>query len=419
MRKLAVVLIWVLMVSGCGSEQVETFAAPTTTSQASEPSLASNTTQDSVPPLPTVTAAPTTASTTGPPATTTEGAPFTFAECVAKLPLTIRTGQVLLVLVDQPGLTEMAALAREGLLGGVVLLGDPDAGLTEALGGLQSQALVGPLVIAVDEEGGVVQRLENLLGFMVSAQQQATGTPEEARALAQQRAEALAALGFTMNLAPVIDVGGGPGIGSRAFSDDPAVVAEYGLAVASGIAAGGLVPVFKHFPGHGNADADSHRSLPVTPPLAEMRVNDLLPWSDIPYQIFGPTGAAVMVAHLDVPGLTYGQPASLSVEAITGLLRGEIGFDGVVVADYLGMAAVTSLTDQPTAAVWSLIAGADLLIVGDDQSAAASVVMVRSVALAIETALDEGSLSVTRLNEAVGRVFVLRQSDPCQVLLNL
>jgi len=407
------------MVSGCGSEQVETFAAPTTTSQASEPSLASNTTQDSVPPLPTVTAAPTTASTTGPPATTTEGAPFTFAECVAKLPLTIRTGQVLLVLVDQPGLTEMAALAREGLLGGVVLLGDPDAGLTEALGGLQSQALVGPLVIAVDEEGGVVQRLENLLGFMVSAQQQATGTPEEARALAQQRAEALAALGFTMNLAPVIDVGGGPGIGSRAFSDDPAVVAEYGLAVASGIAAGGLVPVFKHFPGHGNADADSHRSLPVTPPLAEMRVNDLLPWSDIPYQIFGPTGAAVMVAHLDVPGLTYGQPASLSVEAITGLLRGEIGFDGVVVADYLGMAAVTSLTDQPTAAVWSLIAGADLLIVGDDQSAAASVVMVRSVALAIETALDEGSLSVTRLNEAVGRVFVLRQSDPCQVLLNL
>jgi beta-N-acetylhexosaminidase len=107
------------------------------------------------------------------------------------------------------------------------------------------------------------------------------------------------------------------------------------------------------------------------------------------------------------------------VEAITGLLRGEIGFDGVVVADYLGMAAVTSLTDQPTAAVWSLIAGADLLIVGDDQSAAASVVMVRSVALAIETALDEGSLSVTRLNEAVGRVFVLRQSDPCQVLLNL
>ncbi|MDE0927573.1 MAG: hypothetical protein OSA06_02255 [Acidimicrobiales bacterium] len=419
MRKLAVVLIWVLMVSGCGSEQVETFAAPTTTSQASEPSLASNTTQDSVPPLPTVTAAPTTASTTGPPATTTEGAPFTFAECVAKLPLTIRTGQVLLVLVDQPGLTEMAALAREGLLGGVVLLGDPDAGLTEALGGLQSQALVGPLVIAVDEEGGVVQRLENLLGFMVSAQQQATGTPEEARALAQQRAEALAALGFTMNLAPVIDVGGGPGIGSRAFSDDPAVVAEYGLAVASGIAAGGLVPVFKHFPGHGNADADSHRSLPVTPPLAEMRVNDLLPWSDIPYEIFGPTGAAVMVAHLDVPGLTYGQPASLSVEAITGLLRGEIGFDGVVVADYLGMAAVTSLTDQPTAAVWSLIAGADLLIVGDDQSAAASVVMVRSVALAIETALDEGSLSVTRLNEAVGRVFVLRQSDPCQVLLNL
>ncbi len=417
MRKLAGVLIWVLMVSGCGSEQVETFAAPTTTSQASEPSLASNTTQDSVPPLPTVTAAPTTASTTGPPATTTEGAPLTFAECVAKLPLTIRTGQVLLVLVDQPGLTEMAALAREGLLGGVVLLGDPDAGLTEALGGLQSQALVGPLVIAVDEEGGVVQRLENLLGFMVSAQQQATGTPEEARALAQQRAEALAALGFTMNLAPVIDVGGGPGIDSRAFSDDPAVVAEYGLAVASGIAAGGLVPVFKHFPGHGNADADSHQSLPVTPILEEMRVKDLLPWQGMPYQIFGATGAAVMVAHLDVPGLTYGQPASLSAEAITGLLRGELGFDGVVVADYLGMGAVTSLTDQPTAAVWSLIAGTDLLIVGDDESATASAGMARSVTLAIETALDEGSLSVTRLNEAVARSFALRQIDPCRLAL--
>ncbi|MBT4303026.1 MAG: hypothetical protein HOD46_04675, partial [Actinobacteria bacterium] len=183
MQKLAGVLIWVLMVSGCGSEQVETFAAPTTTSQVSESSLASSITQDSEPPLATVTVAPTTASTTSPPTTTTEGAPLTFAECVAKLPLTVRTGQVLLVLADQPGLAEMGALAQEGLLAGVVLLGDPDAGLTEALGGLQSQALVGPLVIAVDEEGGVVQRLENLLGFMVSAQQQATGTPEEARAL--------------------------------------------------------------------------------------------------------------------------------------------------------------------------------------------------------------------------------------------
>ncbi|MBT3970183.1 MAG: hypothetical protein HOF47_07780, partial [Actinobacteria bacterium] len=115
--------------------------------------------------------------------------------------------------------------------------------------------------------------------------------------------------------------------------------------------------------------------------------------------------------------LTYGQPASLSAEAITGLLRGELGFDGVVVADYLGMGAVTSLTDQPTAAVWSLIAGTDLLIVGDDESAAASAGMARSVTLAIETALDEGSLSVTRLNEAVARSFALRQIDPCRLAL--
>jgi len=412
-RGRAVVGVLALLAPACGGSGG---SAPVTTVPTTVPATAASPT--TVPPTtvattvpPTTSSAPTTlAPTTVPP--TTAVVARTAAECVADLPLSTRTGQVLLVLTDQAGMSVMHDLTAEGALAGVVVLGAPDDGVTGAIAGLQASSTVGPLVVAVDEEGGVVQRLGELLGHLPAAREMADGTPDEARAVAAERAEALAALGFTMNLAPVVDVGGGPGIGSRAFSDDPEVVVEYALAVATGIASAGLTPVFKHFPGHGRADADSHRTLPVTPRLDEMQGVDLVPWRELPY---GAVGAAVMVGHLDVPGLTYGDPASLSKAAVDGLLRNDLGFSGVVIADYLGMGAVTASTPQPEAAAAALVAGADLLIVGDDESPAASAAMVAMVALAIETALDEGSLAVDRLNEAVGRGLALRGIDPCMI----
>ena len=310
---------------------------------------------------------------------------------------------MLLPVVDQGGLAEVGALAERGLVGGAVVIGRPDEGISKAIADLQATSPTGPLVIAVDEEGGTVQRLEGLLGRLASAYGLTELEPRQVQVVLADRAEAMAGLGFTVDLAPVLDVGAGPGIGSRSFGDDPGVVVTYGRAFAEGILEGGLVPVAKHFPGHGRADADSHLELPATPPLEELRKVDLVPWRDLP------DGTAVMVGHLDVPGLTDGMPASLSAEAISGLLRDELGFDGVVFTDDLAMGAIEEVATLPKAAVMALAAGADLLITGgvDD---------VIPVAWEIVTALDDGRLGDDRLDEAVERVFALRGVDPCTLV---
>jgi len=221
--------------------------------------------------------------------------------------------------------------------------------------------------------------------------------------MATERAEALAGLGVTVDLAPVLDVGGSPGIGDRSFSDDPEVVSTHGIAFAEGLMAGGLVPVVKHFPGHGRANADSHDELATTPPLDELWEVDLLPF------ILTPDGAAVMVGHLAVPGLTGGVPATLSPAVVTGLLRDDLGFDGVVLTDDLAMGAVANLLDVATAARLALIAGADLLMIG-------GLANVVPAAWSLIAALDDGSLDEQWLDEAVQRVLAMRGVDPCTLV---
>ena len=167
-------------------------------------------------------------------------------------------------------------------------------------------------------------------------------------------------LGFTMNLAPVVDLDAGGFIGDRAYGGDPAVVGEYAFAVADGILDAGLSPVVKHFPGHGRG-TDSHTGLPTLPELDVLRASDLVPFvraierGDLP----------IMVGHLVVPDLTEGLPATLSPSAIDGLLRDELGFDGLVMTDALNMDAIADTTDNAEAAERALHAGIDLVMLGD------------------------------------------------------
>ncbi len=403
MRNLTAVFVAVAL-TGCGSPTTE---SPVPTSTSSTTTTTSTTTTSTTTTSTTTTttsmSTTTTSTTTSTTSTTTTPPGPTPAECVALLPPALRIGQVLMPVVEQAGLAEAAALAERGLVGGVVVIGTPDEGIVEAVAGLQDASTTASLVIAVDEEGGTVQRLDGLLGRLPSAHGLTELEPRQVQVVVADRAAAMADLGFTMNLAPVLDVGAGPGIGSRSFGDEPGVVTTYGRAFAEGVREGGLVPVVKHFPGHGRADADSHDDLPVTPPLEEMEAFDLLPWRGLP------DGVAVMVGHLDVPGLTDGMPASLSPAAVDGLLRGELGFDGVVVTDDLAMGAVEEVATMPKAAVLALAAGADLLITGgvDD---------VIPVAWEVVTALDDGRLATARLDEAVERVFALRGVDPCTLV---
>ena len=310
---------------------------------------------------------------------------------------------MLLPVVDQGGLAVVADLAGRGLVAGAVVVGSPNEGFSAAVASVQEASVTGPVVIAVDEEGGTVQRFGVLLGALPSAAEMGSWSADEVRNLARERAAALAALGVTVNLAPVVDVGSGPGIGTRSFSDDPVVVTTHGVAFAEGVLEGGLVPVAKHFPGHGRANADSHTELATTPDLEELRMVDLLPFGLVP------EGSAVMVGHLAVPGLTDGVPASLSATAVTGILRDEMGFDGVVVTDDLSMGAVAQLVDVPSAARLALIAGADLLMVGPHEN-------VVPVAWSLVGALEDGSLDQRWLDEAVERVLAMRGVDPCALV---
>jgi len=163
---------------------------------------------------------------------------------------------------------------------------------------------------------------------------------------------------------PVLDVGSAPGIESRSFGSDPEVVATYGRAVAEGLIEADVMPVFKHFPGHGRATADSHLELPSTPPLAELRTLDLLPYAELLGDPVLGQKASVMVAHLSVPGLSEDVPTSLSPETVNGLLRTEFGFGGIVFTDALNMGAIVDTYGRLEALELALQAGADIAILG-------------------------------------------------------
>lgn len=333
------------------------------------------------------------------------------AACLEGAPDRWLAGQAVVVGLVEGELADAAALAAAGELGGVFVLGSPGAGLVEALAGLRAAgaavAGVAPFV-SVDEEGGRVQRLAALLGPVPSARELTDSDPTEAAALLGAHAQEVAALGFTSGLAPVVDVGAGPAIGDRSFSDDAGTVVAYARPVVEAIRDAGLVPVIKHFPGHGRASADSHVAASVTPPLEELREVDLVPFREL----VGVPGVAVMVGHLQVPGLTGDLPASLSPEAVDGLLREELGFDGLVLSDALGMAAVSSRWSAPEASIRSLDAGVDLVLV----DRLADVVPVVD---AVEAALVDGRLDRTAMTHSSARALVARGRSGCAVAASI
>ncbi len=284
---------------------------------------------------------------------------------VAAMPVRDRMAQRLMVGVD-PSRSDSASVAVDtDRVGGVfvggnattILRGDTLPRLQTGPGGLPR-----PVAVAVDDEGGRVQRIDGLAGSIPSARRMAqTLDTTQVRALAAERGRAMRARGVTVDLAPVVDVGDQPAgsvIGDRSFGGDPEQVTEYAGAFAAGLRDAGVLPVLKHFPGHGRASGDSHRGRVSTPPLEQLREVDLRPYRALLAE--GP--AAVMVGHLDVPGLTDGLPATLSPAAYR-LLRDDLGFTGLVVTDDLGaMRAISDRYDLPAAVLAALRAGADVAL---------------------------------------------------------
>ncbi|AGP29904.1 glycoside hydrolase family 3 N-terminal domain-containing protein [Corynebacterium terpenotabidum] len=288
--------------------------------------------------------------------------------------------------------------------------GDPE----RSLAALQDRA-GGNLTVSVDEEGGQVQRLADLAGTLPSARDMAaTMSTDEVTELFTEHARTLRDLGITMDFAPDVDLDGGEeisdnAIGDRAFSADPAVVVDYGRAVIDGLLAGGITPVIKHFPGHGHATGDSHTGAVSTPPLDQMGP-DLQPFAELS-QI---PGVAVMVGHMQVPGLDADgvagaeTPSSLN-PASYGLLRsgvnGAPGFTGVIYTDDLtGMQAVTDRYDAAGAVIAALRAGADVPLVSSGMDATA----LPGVLDAVVAAVADGELDEQRVVESADRICTAR-----------
>ncbi|MCB0939759.1 MAG: glycoside hydrolase family 3 protein [Mycobacterium sp.] len=259
-----------------------------------------------------------------------------------------------------------------------------------------------PLAVSVDEEGGRVSRLSSLIGATPSARVLAqTKTPDEVYQLALDRGRQMRGLGITIDFAPVVDVsdqGDDTVIGDRSFSNDPAVVTTYAGAYARGLRDAGLLPVLKHFPGHGHGSGDSHTAgVVTTPPLDELMQSDLVPYRTLTTE--GPV--AVMIGHLEVPGLTGNDPASLSPAAVN-LLRsggyGGPGFNGPVFTDDLSsMAAIASRYGVAEAVLRALQAGVDqaLWITTDE---------VPAVLDRLEKAVNAGELNMGAVEASVLRM---------------
>jgi beta-N-acetylhexosaminidase len=309
--------------------------------------------------------------------------------------------------VDARGLREALAAVTSEQVGGIFLAGSGTGLLSGgALEQVQAAAEL-PVAVAVDDEGGRVQRIDALDGQLPSARSMAANLPlEQVYELAVKRGSQLRARGVTVDFAPSVDVSSQPDgavIGDRSFSRDPMIVARYAGAFARGLRDAGVLPVFKHFPGHGRATGDSHRGAIRTPPLAELREVDLLPYR----QLLDGQPAAVMIGHLDVPRLTEpGTPASLSPAALA-LLRDQLGFDGLVVTDDLGaMAAITDRVDLPRAVRQSLAAGVDMALWVTPNRLA-------EVLDHLEQAVAVGSLPESRVNAAVAHVLTAKTVNLC------
>lgn len=314
------------------------------------------------------------------------------ADTAASLPLRGRLALTLMLGIDGNGPeTAVTLLAGATRPGGIFVRGGRAVWDELTLAGPPGDDL--PLLVAVDDEGGRVQPMEGVLPELASAAVLAAA-PEALRSLASSRGTELRALGINVVFAPVVDVGSAGGIGDRSFGDTAEVVTAAAGAYAAGLRDAGVLPVLKHFPGQGHADADTHEGPAVVPPLDLLRTSDLVPYDAL--LAAGPSG--VMVGHLDVPDLTEaGVPASLSPAAL-GLLRSGYEFDGLVVTDDLAaMQAVLSRFSLPEAAERALAAGADLLLLS--QPADAEAVLDR-----LEEAVNLGRIPQRRVDAAVGRI---------------
>ncbi len=305
---------------------------------------------------------------------------------------------------------EGAAFLRDYQPGGVALFGYNAASpqqitsLTNAIQQELTQQGAPPAWLAIDQEGGMVLRLSSANGFTdfpVNMAVAATGNPVYAEAIGRAMAEELRAIGINMNLAPVLDVETNPDnpvIFRRAYSADPHLTGSMGAAMITGLQSSGVMATAKHFPGHGETAEDSHVTLPVIH-LDRARLNAV---ELVPFRAAIDAGVGtIMAGHLWYPALDPAElPASLSPEVLSGLLRGDLGFGGLIMTDALDMDAIDGRYRLNQAAIMAIQAGADLITPGPHVGLDTQ----RGAIEAVIAAVESGELPVAAIDAAVARI---------------
>lgn len=268
-----------------------------------------------------------------------------------------------------------------------------------------------PPLLGIDQEGGRVMRVrEGVVEIPSMMALGATANVSLAWRAGAQIAHDLRRIGITVNFAPVLDLAlqaQNTVIGTRSFSSDPHTVVQLAGAFAQGLESGGIAATYKHFPGHGSTAVDSHTDLPqIDVSGDELRARDLLPFIALL-----PQARAVMTAHIVVRAFEP-HPATYARSLLTGVLREEIGFRGVCFTDCLQMDAIARGVGTVRGAVLALGAGADCLLISH------SLELAREVQTAIVDAVDAGTISLARLEEAFERTRALRLASSAPTPIN-
>ncbi|HKR79805.1 MAG TPA: beta-N-acetylhexosaminidase [Nitrospira sp.] len=329
---------------------------------------------------------------------------------MARLELTSREkiGQLFMVGFLGTSVTpDLSAFLKEYKPGGVILFSrnlESVEQIVQLTNDLQHCSPKSPLLIAIDQEGGRVSRLPR--GFTIFPPCQLIGrchSGELAYAAAATIAKELKSVGINMNMSPVLDVNSNPGnpvIGDRAFGSDPETVIEMGLVTAAGLQDSKVVACGKHFPGHGDTNADSHKELPVVDaPRERLETVEFAPFR----RATAAGIASLMTAHVLYRALDDRLPATLSPDIVTHLLREQMGYDGVVLTDDLEMHAIVDHYGPGDAAVRAFLAGCDVLLICKERD--------REIAAfeAIEKAVASGTIDTARLDLSVARIQRIKQ----------
>ncbi|MFL5626661.1 MAG: glycoside hydrolase family 3 N-terminal domain-containing protein [Ktedonobacteraceae bacterium] len=260
-----------------------------------------------------------------------------------------------------------------------------------------------PLLIATDQEGGLVNRLYRFHGYLPSAADMAaTGNPQVPLAQGSQQAKWMLELGINADLAPVVDVHSvdPPVLESRMFGRSPQAVATYAGAFLDGLQTNGVIGCLKHFPGLGAITSDPHAGLPtVNRSMAQLNAIDLAA-----YRLIIQKNHPAMIMSTDVlmPAIDPNLPAELSPRAINGILRQQLGYDGVVITDGLYMGGISEKWSLSQASVLSIIAGNDMI------EGPYTPQLVASVVSAFKQAIQQGTLTMARVNQAVERILLMK-----------